>query len=116
MEVLTGGTFNRLHAGHKYLLKECKKLGYLVVVLANDAHNKKPNAVGAEIRKRNVKKLGIADNVIVGHADSFVQTVYEVKPDIIVLGYDQQLPPDVTTEVLEKLKIRLVRIEKFGDY
>jgi len=116
MIVLTGGTFNKLHTGHKYLLKKCKELGYLVVVLAHDAHNDKPNAVKSGIRKKNLEKLGIADKVIIGHPDSFVKTVYEEKPSIIALGYDQEMPDDVTEEVLRKLKIKVVRIDKFGDY
>lgn len=112
-KVLTGGTFNRLHHGHEHLLKKCKGLGYLVVVIAHDAHNKKPNAVKAEIRKRNLEKLGVADKIIIGHPDSFVQTVLEQKPDIIVLGYDQDMPDDVTEAALRKMKIKLVRMGKF---
>lgn len=115
-KVLTGGRFNRFHSGHEYLLKECKKLGYLVVVIANDEHNNKPNPVRAEIRKKNLEKSGIADKIIIGHADSFVQTVYEEKPNIIALGYDQKMPEDVTEEVLEKMNIRIVRIKRFVDY
>lgn len=113
IKVLTGGTFNKLHPGHEYLLKECKKLGYLFVVIAHDAHNKKPNAVKAKIRKKNLEKLGIADKIIIGHPDSFVQTVYEEKPNIIALGYDQRLPEDVTEKVLRKMKIKVVRMDKF---
>ncbi len=115
-KILTGGTFNKLHPGHKYMLKKCKELGYLVVVIANDKHNNKPNAIKSETRKVNLEKLGIADKIIAGHPDSFVQTVYETKPDIIALGYDQRMPEDVTEEVLKKLKIRIIRIERFGDY
>ena len=115
-KILTGGTFNHLHPGHEYLLKKCKELGYLVVVLAHDAHNKKPNAVKADIRKRNLEKLKIADKIIVGHPDSFVQTVYDEKPDVIVLGYDQKMPPDVTEEILRRMRINVVRMGKFGDY
>jgi FAD synthetase len=116
IKVLTGGTFNKLHPGHEYLLKECKKLGYLVVVVANDAHNDKPNAVKSEIRKKNLEKLGIADKIVVGHPDSFVKTVYEEKPNVIALGYDQKMPADVTEDVLKKLKTSVIRIEKFRDY
>ncbi len=115
-KVLTGGTFNRLHPGHEYLLKKAKALGCLVVVLANDSHNNKPNAAKAEIRKKNLGKLGIADRIVIGHEDSFVKTVLEEKPDIIVLGYDQQLPEDVTKELLEKMGIKVVHLERFGEY
>ena len=116
IKVLTGGTFNRLHSGHEHLLKECKKLGYLVVVIANDEHNNKPVPVRAEIRKRNLEKSGIADKIIIGHPDSFVKTVLEQKPNIIALGYDQKLPEDVTEEVLKKMNIRIARIKRFVDY
>ncbi len=115
-KVLTGGTFNRIHPGHVQLLKKCKKLGYLIVVLANDAHNKKPYAVPEKIRKSNLEKLGIADKIIIGHPDSFARTVTDEKPDIIALGYDQNLPEDVTEELLKKMKIKVIRMERIGDY
>ena len=86
----------------------------MIVVVAHDAHNNKPNPVKAEIRKRNLEKSGIADKIIIGHPDSFVKTVFEVKPDIIALGYDQKLPEDVTEEVLKKMNIRVARIKRFG--
>ncbi|MBI2971657.1 MAG: adenylyltransferase/cytidyltransferase family protein [Candidatus Aenigmarchaeota archaeon] len=116
-KVLTGGKFNSIHPGHVYLLQQAKALGsMLVVVLAHDRHNGKPYAVPAEKRKKNIEKLGIANKVLTGHPDSFVQTVLEEKPDIIALGYDQQLPKDVTRELLKQLAIRVVRIKKFGEY
>lgn len=114
-KVLTGGGFNKLHLGHEYLLKKAKSLGQLIVVIANDKHNNKPNPVKAAIRKRNLERLGIADKVIVGHADSFVKTVLEERPNIIALGHDQKMPEDVTKDVLGKLKIKVVRIKRFGE-
>ena len=88
----------------------------MIVVIAHETHNKKPRPVKAEIRQRNVEKLGIADRVIVGHPDSFVKTVLEEKPDIIALGHDQKMPDDVTKDVLRKMKTTVVRIKRFEEY
>ena len=113
--VLTGGKFNRIHLGHKYLLKKCKFLGdYLVVVLAHDRHNNRRYAVPAGQRKKNLEKLKIADKVVVGSPNSFVKVVHRFKPGIIVLGYDQKLPDEETKKAVKKMKIRVVRMRRHG--
>ncbi|MFH0948925.1 MAG: adenylyltransferase/cytidyltransferase family protein [Candidatus Aenigmatarchaeota archaeon] len=107
--VLTGGTFNRLHPGHTYLLKKAKALGYLVVVLAHDRHNKKSNAIPAIQRKKNLEKLGIADKIVIGNNEDYSKVVKRFKPDIIILGYDQSLPSIKTTA-------KIIRMKRFGRY
>ena len=112
-KVLAGGCFNRIHRGHVYFMSKAKSFGdYLVIVLANDKNNKKPYAVPATERKRNLEKLNIADKIIIGDPTNFLKVVNEERPDIIALGYDQKLP----SKEIEKLGIEIKRIEKFGDY
>lgn len=115
--VLTGGTFNSVHPGYKYLLKKAKALGdYLVVVIAHDKHNKKPNAVPVKVRKKNIERLRIADKVVIGSPKSFVGVVYKFKPKIIVLGYDQELPDEETKQAVKNMKISIVRCKKYRNY
>lgn len=115
--VLTGGAFNSIHAGHRYLLKKCRALGdYLVVVVAHDKHNKKPYAVPAKQRKRALERLRIADKVVIGSPKSFVNIVHRFKPRVIVLGYDQELPDEETKAVVKKIRIKVVRCRRFGNY
>ncbi len=114
--VLTGGTFNRIHPGHIYLLAKSKMLGKLVVVLAHDVHNKKENAVPAMQRKKAMEELRIADAVVIGDPDKFVGIVEKYKPYVIVLGYDQQLPDTETKKHVQKKKIKVMRMERFGNY
>lgn len=114
--VLTGGTFNTIHPGHEHLLKKCKALGYLVVVLAHDRHNAKKNALPAETRKKNMEKLGIADEVVIGSPDSFAGVVKRFKPHIIALGYDQNFPDSETEELANSMKAKVIRFEKHGGY
>lgn len=115
-KVLCGGTFNRIHEGHVYFLKKAKALGNeLVVIVANDSHNKKPYAVPQEKRKHEIEKLGIADKVLIGDPDKFVGVVEEEKPQIIALGYDQALPKDVGKKI-QGMKIKVVRIKRLHGY
>ncbi len=114
--VLTGGKFNKIHPGHIWLLKKAKKLGYLVVVLAHDSHNKRFYAVSAKTRKRNMEKLSIADKVVVGDKKKFVKVVKKFKPHTIVLGYDQKMPDKETEKYVKEKKIKVVKLRKHGNY
>ena len=115
MIVLTGGKFNCIHPGHVWLLKKAKKLGKLIVVLAHDMHNKREYAASAKQRKKQLELLGIADKIVVGSPTSFVAVVKKYKPNVIVLGYDQKLPPG-TEEYIKKNKIAIVKFRKHGSY
>ncbi len=113
--VLTGGKFNRLHEGHLSLLRRARALGdRLVVVLANDANNKRKYAVSAARRKKSVEATGFPDKVVVGDPRNFFKVVEKYRPSFIVLGYDQRLPPGVRAK-LDK-RIRIVRLKKYGNY
>jgi cytidyltransferase-like protein len=98
-----------VHPAHLRLLRQARALGdRLVVVLSNDAHNKKPNAVPAILRQENLRALNIADDVIIGDSDGFAATLRRVTPDILVLGYDQRLPDAETEAAVRALGIELV--------
>ncbi len=91
------------------LLRSARVLGdELVVVLSNDAHNHKPNAVPAEKRKKWVEALGIADRVVIGDARSFAKTVRRENPDILVLGYDQKLPDPDTEKMIKDMGVEVI--------
>ncbi|MCX6816226.1 MAG: adenylyltransferase/cytidyltransferase family protein [Candidatus Aenigmarchaeota archaeon] len=99
--ILTGGKFNRIHLGHVWLLKKAKKLGYLVVVIAHDVHNKRPYAVSSKVRKKNLEKLKIADKVVIGDKKKFVKAVRHFSPNVIVLGHDQKIPDKETKDFVK---------------
>lgn len=114
--VLTGGKFNRIHPGHVWLLKKAKRLGYLIVVLAHDSHNRRAYVLPSKARKRNLEKLGIADKVVVGSPKSFVAVVKKFRPGIIILGYDQKMPDMETSEYAKNRRIKIIRFRKHKDY
>ena len=113
------GTFDLLHLGHIYFLKEAKKLGEkLAVVVATDAtvRRLKHEPVNPEeIRLKLIKELKIVDEAYLGHEDDMYEIVEEIKPDVIALGFDQIHDEDRIKSELEKRKIKakVVRLSEF---
>ena len=92
--VLAGGVFDIIHPGHIHTLNAAKALGgVLVVAIATDKTaekmKKRSPLHNQELRRELVSCLSMVDKAIVGHEDDIFETVKEIKPDIIVLGYDQ---------------------------
>jgi FAD synthetase len=91
--VMASGVFDLIHPGHISYLKQAKAMGdHLTVVIASDAtvRKKKHEPVTPEtMRAMIVESLKPVDEAIVGGEGDMLDTVAKVKPDIIVLGYDQ---------------------------
>lgn len=118
------GTFDVLHPGHAFFLREAKKRGQeLFAVVARDS------ATSREKRKylwykqltriRHVRALRVADRVLLGDEAQRFSNDFPIikkwKPDVVAVGYDQ-------THLVGKLrnqskkwpwKIRIVRIKAF---
>jgi len=92
--VLAGGVFDIIHPGHIHTLNAAKALGdVLVVAIATDKTaqkmKKRPPLHNQELRRELVSCLSMVDIAMIGHEEDIFETVKEVKPNIIVLGYDQ---------------------------
>ena len=92
--VLAGGVFDIIHPGHIHTLNAAKALAdVLVVAIATDKTaqkmKKRPPLHNQELRRELVSCLSMVDKAVIGHEDNIFETVKEVKPNIIVLGYDQ---------------------------
>ena len=100
MRVLVFGTFDHFHPGHQFVLSEAQKRGELFVVIARDSNVKKLKNLDAtwpeEKRKAVVQEAFPSAHVMLGDRENFLAPVEAVKPDLILLGYDQKLPPGVT--------------------
>jgi len=121
VRVMATGVFDILHPGHVFFLQEAKKLGdELVVVVARDStveRLKHKPVMNEEIRRFMVESLKPVDRAVLGHEDDMYKTVEEVKPDIIVLGYDQKFSEEEIEEECKKrgLKVKVVRLKKYGE-
>jgi len=116
--VLAGGVFDIIHPGHIHTLNAAKALGgVLVVAIATDKTAKKMKKRSPlhnqELRRELVSCLSMVDRAIVGHEDDIFQTVKKVKPDIIVLGYDQIHQEKFISDGCKRinLNVKIVRLE-----
>ena len=109
---------DNIHEGHINILNEGKKLGYLVVgVLGDEAmirYNRFPT-VSLEERIENVKKLGIADEVVVQNTIFYDEIISSVNPDVIIHGDNWKEGPekcirDNVVEILSERGGELVEI------
>jgi FAD synthetase len=124
-KVLATGVFDLVHYGHIYYLKEAKKAGgdgaYLVVVVARDRTVERlkgsPPVLPEGQRRAIVEELKPVDEAILGKEEfSIEETLAEIKPEIVAVGYDQQdIEAAVRRVVSDKgLSVRVVRISKFS--
>jgi FAD synthetase len=125
MKIATFGVFDLIHEGHVKFLKKCKnisKTAELTVVLARDSNvlrekGRRP-LIPEEQRKYIVESLKPVDKAILGNESlDNLKIVEKIKPDIIVLGYDQ----DWDEKSLEKelrnrgLEVQVIRLKKYGN-
>ena len=116
--VLAGGVFDIIHPGHIHTLTAAKALGdVLVVAIATDKTAQKMKKMtplhDQELRCELVSSLSMVDEAIVGHEEDIFETVKEVKPDIIALGYDQIHQEKFISDGCKQisLDIEIVRLE-----
>jgi FAD synthetase len=121
VKVMATGTFDLLHMGHIYFLKEAKKLGdKLVVVVATDStvRRLKHEPINPETTRLNlIKQLKIVDEAYLGHENDIYEIVEEIKPDIIALGYDQiHNENEIQSELKKrKLKCKVMRLPEYKE-
>jgi len=119
VKVMATGTFDILHMGHIFYLKEAKKLGdKLAVVVATDSTVRKLKHEpinSEEIRLNIIKELRVVDEAYIGYEDDKYDIVKEIKPDIIALGFDQVHDEnEIKTQLKNrKINVKVVRLNEF---
>jgi len=116
--VLAGGVFDIIHPGHIHTLTAAKALGdVLVVAIATDKTAQKMKKMSPlhdqKLRCELVSSLSMVDEAIVGHEEDIFETVKEVKPDIIALGYDQIHQEKFISDGCKRLSldVKIVRLQ-----
>ena len=124
-KVLVGGSFDIIHVGHIKMLKQAKELcphGELIVVIARDStirkYKKREPILPENDRLEIIKAIKYVDKAILGNElgeKTFFDIIYEIKPDIIALGYDQQINETELKEWLAKkgLQTKIIRLDKY---
>ncbi|MBE6493015.1 MAG: FAD synthase [Methanosphaera stadtmanae] len=122
---MASGTFDILHPGHGFYLKEAKKLGgknaTLMVVVATDktvkSHKHVP-IISQEQRLEAVLMLKYVDEAYIGDEVDPFKIVKEKKPDIIAIGPDQKFDPQKLHKSLldNGMDIKVVKIEDYKKF
>lgn len=116
--VMVFGTFDIPHLGHIYLFRKAKKYGNkLVVVVARDINVKKTIFHNETQRLLMLEHIDLVDKAVLGHKTNFYQPIKKIRPDVIVLGYDQKPNKQKLGVALKKLGfswIRVVRLPIYG--
>lgn len=99
MKILIFGTFDHLHPGHEFVINEACKRGNATVIIARDKTVKRIKghlpSQNEDERMQALMKAFPDATVILGDPEDFLAPVRSLHPDVILLGYDQQLPPGV---------------------
>ncbi len=126
--VLAAGKFDLLHLGHLAYLEQARELagenGELIVVVALDKTIERdrgvPPVFPQEQRRKIIEALKIVDRAVLGFdTEDHTEIVAHLRPDIIALGYDQQVDMTALENRLKRLGlhtqiVRLQRIEADG--
>jgi FAD synthetase len=121
--VMCFGSFDVLHPGHLYYLKEAKKKGdKLVVVVARDStiekvKGNKPKYNEKE-RLEHIREIPVVDKALLGYEADPYEIIEEINPDVICLGYDQDSYSEGLKEKLAKrgMHPEIYRIDAFNEH
>ncbi|MFX1318992.1 MAG: adenylyltransferase/cytidyltransferase family protein [Promethearchaeota archaeon] len=121
-QIVITGTFDILHPGHVFLIREAAKLGEVTVVIARDenvVHTKgHPVIIPEQQRLFMVEALkGVSKAVLGNPGSDFVSIIEELKPDVLMLGPNQDISMNqVQNRLREKgLATRVIRLKELFD-
>ena len=116
--VVATGTFDLLHPGHLYYLKESRALGdELHVIVARDKNVlHKPAPIVPEIQRVvMVAALSPVTSARLGDPTDMMRPIEEIKPDIITLGCNQHFSEQDLEKRLRERGL-LTRVVRIGEY
>lgn len=126
IRVVAAGTFDGIHAGHRYYLRSAKSYGgHLTVIVARDATvpliKGKRTFRNERQRLRDLAALPEVDRAVLGNpvrtakpADRF-RILQTLQPDVICLGYNQPVDRKALRRFLNThgmRKTRIVRVRR----
>ena len=119
---MASGVFDILHTGHISYLEQAKALGdelYVIVASDNTVRKNKHEPITPErMRVRIVSALKPVDVAMIGNDSGDMFAILdEVRPDVIVLGFDQKFDENTLSEELKKrgFDIAVKRADQSGE-
>ena len=92
----------------------------MIVVIARDKTvekvKKRLPQNDESIRLENIKKSGLADEIILGNLENKHKAIEKYKPDVICLGYDQKVFTENLREKLKEFDLNKTKIVRLKAY
>ncbi len=108
--VIIFGAFDIIHPGHIFLFKQAAALGKVTAVVARDKTIKKYKGqkpfFGEKERVKHLRLYSEIDRVILGNLDNPYKIFTNIKPDVILLGYDQKIFTEKLPQELKKINLK----------
>ncbi len=101
-KVVIFGTFDVIHPGHIVLFKYAKQLAqklYLIVARDQNVNKDTPLLFNEEQRQKQLSQYSIIDKIVLGDLDNPLSFYQQLKPDLVVLGYDQSQNVDLLKQI-----------------
>ncbi len=103
-KIMIFGTFDRVHPGHEFVLNNAQKQGAVTAIVARDENVLKIKGrlpvLSEEKRLQDLKARFPSATFLLGDPKDFLAPIRRLQPDLILLGYDQNLPPGVKEDDL----------------
>lgn len=121
-KILVFGVFDVLHPGHRWFLRQAKKLGQeLYVIVARDKNVDKQKShqprQTEKMRLKNIRALPYVTHAQLGAFDlkKRYDAIIKINPAIICLGYDQKYLTKTLKADLKHfgLKTKIIRLGAF---
>jgi len=90
--VVAQGTFDLLHPGHVYYLRDAAEMGeqlHVIIARSENVTHKASPVIPDEQRREMVAALKPVDEAHLGHPEDIFIPIERIDPDVIALGYDQ---------------------------
>jgi FAD synthetase len=119
--VLIAGTFDIIHPGHIFLIKEASKLGDVYVIVSTDKNRELYSGcapiIPQEQRLEVIKSLKNVKEARLGRSDNdTLKTVQEINPDIILLGPDQMYDIETLKMGLNRIGLSNISVKRLENY
>lgn len=115
--VFTNGVFDLLHAGHVELVEAARREGSALIVAVNSDASVRRLAKGTErpingeaARARVMAGLAAVDCVVLFDADTPLELIDQLAPDVLVKGADYSRQAIVGADLVESRGGRVVRV------
>jgi rfaE bifunctional protein nucleotidyltransferase chain/domain len=121
--VFTNGVFDLLHPGHVELLEAARREGSSLIVAINTDASVRRLGKGAgrpvnpeAARARVLAGLAAVDCVVLFDADTPLELIRQIAPDVLVKGSDYERDAIVGADLVESHGGRVVRVPLVGKF